>query len=399
MSKPSLFSSLSPEARLLATCVRTQVSSSVKKKRERILAKDLDWEWVHEQVRWHSIAPFVTRHLTSYKDQVPTALLEGWKKQARTIAFQNLAQMRELQRIVRTFETQDIPVIPFKGPLLAEMAYGDVTYRRFVDLDMLVHREDIQRAKACLKNAGYSPYRELSAEEELEHIDSGRGYEFVRKNNRGVVELHWALFFEIYDFGLDPEDVWKRHRTVWVGGTEMRTLSPEDLLIYLCAHGTKHRWMQIKWIADVAEHVRNHPDLDWSAVESRAQSIGYWRVVCLGAYLAEELLEMPTPPSVEQAARTDRRVPNMARQVVDEWLFRSPDAEPAAVWSTFWFHVKETDRWQGRWSYVKHHLKLWFGPTDKDREFIRLPKSFSPLYYLVRPVRRMFERIFSSDSS
>jgi len=361
MTTPDLFESLSPEARLLATCARTQDSPSAEQERERVLAQELDWEWIHEQVRRHGIAPFVARHLASHDDQVPADLLGAWKDEARTIAFRNLARMRELQRLVHMLETRDIPVIPFKGPLLAETAYGDVTYRRFVDLDILVHRDDIQRAKACLRDAGYSPHRELSADEELEHIDSRKGYEFVHNENGGVVELHWAFFFDIYGFDLDPEGAWKRHRTARVGGTEMRTMGPEDLLIYLCAHGTKHRWMHIKWIADVAEHVRSHPDLDWGTVESRARSIGYWRVVCLGAHLADGLLEMPTPPSVEQAARTDRRVPSMARQVVDEWLFRSPHAEPASVWSTFWFHIKETDSWTKRLPYINHYAHLWTG--------------------------------------
>jgi hypothetical protein len=315
--------------------------------------------------------------------------MEVWREEAQAVAFRNLAQMQELFRVVGELEAHDIPVISFKGPLLAQVAYGDVTYRRFVDLDILVRRDDISRAKECLKQAGYSPYRQLDAQQESKHIATQRGYEFVHDERRSLVELHWSFFFEIYDFDLDPDAVWDRHHSVRVGGMCVRTMSPEDLLIYLCAHGTKHRWTQMKWVTDVAELVRSHPDLDWATVEDRARSIGYWRVVRLGIYLTVGLLELSVPPYIERAARTDRRVPNMARQVVDEWLFRSPKAEPATVWSTFWFHVKEADHLRDRWPYIKHHLDLWLGPTVEDRNAIRLPQFLFPFYYIIGLWRRL----------
>jgi hypothetical protein len=36
-----------------------------------------------------------------------------------------------------------------------------------------------------------------------------------------------------------------------LGKVELRTLGPDDLFTYLCAHGAVHWWYQMKWLADV----------------------------------------------------------------------------------------------------------------------------------------------------
>ena len=44
----------------------------------------------------------------------------------------------ELIKIMKLLEENDIKAIAFKGPTLAQLAYGDVTLRQYVDLDLLV---------------------------------------------------------------------------------------------------------------------------------------------------------------------------------------------------------------------------------------------------------------------
>jgi putative nucleotidyltransferase-like protein len=50
------------------------------------------------------------------------------------------------------------------------------------------------------------------------------------------------------------------------GGQTVMTLSPEDLLVYLCAHGAKHVWEKLIWIVDVAGLINRHSDPDWRSV-------------------------------------------------------------------------------------------------------------------------------------
>ena len=53
-------------------------------------------------------------------------------------AHQVLGKTAELVRIVKRFEKKGIPVLPFKGPVLALQAHGNVGSRHVGDLDMMV---------------------------------------------------------------------------------------------------------------------------------------------------------------------------------------------------------------------------------------------------------------------
>src|SRR5207244_11975507 len=58
-----------------------------------------------------------------------------------------------------------------------------------------------------------------------------------------------------------------------LGGTLVRTLSAEHLLLVLCAHGAKHCWERLGWICDVAELLRGTPALDLSGMLAQARSL------------------------------------------------------------------------------------------------------------------------------
>ena len=85
---------------------------------------------------------------------------------------------------------------------------------------------------------------------------------------------------------------------IQVAGQSVRTLSPEDLLIYLCVHGTKHRWERLTWIADVAELVQSSGDIDWQTTIERSTALGSLRVVLLGLYLSHAVLGTRLPSRV-----------------------------------------------------------------------------------------------------
>jgi len=60
-----------------------------------------------------------------------------------------------------------------------------------------------------------------------------------------VVGLHWRLAPDWFFFALDLEQLRPRLKVTSLGGVSVRTLSSEDLLLVLCAHGTKHCWERL----------------------------------------------------------------------------------------------------------------------------------------------------------
>ncbi len=64
-------------------------------------------------------------------------------------------------------------------------------------------------------------------------------------------EMHWSLMSEDYPMQIDLSSLWKHPQTVKINGKEISTFPTEELLLYLCIHGTKHLCERIEWIKDI----------------------------------------------------------------------------------------------------------------------------------------------------
>jgi hypothetical protein len=381
-----------PESQILALIARTTLDETATARLRTLLGGPVNWERLYRMALRHGVVALLYRHLSKIQPNAcPPAWRERFAAEARVLAVNNLQQTQELLRVVTYLEEEGVPVISFKGPLLAALIYQDPSARVYVDLDLLVRREDFARARALIEALGYRAYRPIRPGEEEAFLKTQLGFEFVHESGLFVIELHWAFFYTIYDLPLDPQAIWSRHRQITFAGRSIRTLGPEDLLIYLVIHGNKHRWLKLNWVADVAELLRTYPELDWHFVLAQAQQLGVLRILEIGLILAEEVLAAPIPGMLQKQLGQARTARRMAHRVAHQWIFQD-ESDRTAFWPMFWYHFRERERWRHRWGYLRHHLKLALTPTEKDRAFFRLPRSLVLLYVFLRPVRILLER-------
>ncbi len=145
----------SPEFRLICACLRRDTNPATLR---AAAAGVSDWPaflnaCLSHSVRatvgdtfafcdWHAVPAHVRAELSEF--------------QSRN-GFRNAVLSLELVRIVTLCRKRKIPVAAFKGPLLAEQAYGKLALREFVDLDVVVHSEDVPAASRLLLDCGYLP--------------------------------------------------------------------------------------------------------------------------------------------------------------------------------------------------------------------------------------------------
>jgi hypothetical protein len=122
-----------------------------------------------------------------------------------------------------------------------------------------------------------------------------------------IVELHWRVTPRHFEIPVDLERCWERLQPVTLASESVSSLAPEDMLLLLCAHGAMHSWEQLLWIADIAELVRTQPALEWGQVLEQSHRAGRGRMLMLGLYLADTLLDAPLPHSVRAELRADAR--------------------------------------------------------------------------------------------
>jgi hypothetical protein len=373
----------SREALLLLLCARTAIADQDAAKIRALVEQDLDWASVIRQARLHGVNPLLYHSLNSIcPELVPKECMQQIQERFATNALWTLRRSGELIRLVAACDAEGILAIPIKGPVLAVQAYGDVALREFVDLDLLVHPRDLERAAAVLRAHGYTQRSNLSGDEIV----------FARQDGYDMVELHGCLVAHWRlrrSFALDVDALRPRLVPVaLVGNRCILTLSPEDLLLALCVHGCSHHWSRLSWIADVAELLRGQGDLDWTALLARAHELGSERMLLLGLRLAHDLLGAELPAPVRARVLTSP-VQRLADQVTG-WLF-SEDSHVIGLTEEARFFIHSREYWRDRLPYIdlflRAHLMAALKPTQRDRDRVSLPDSLSLLYYIIRPFR------------
>src|SRR5262249_8236456 len=156
----------------------------------------------------------------------------------RATVAQNLFFTGELLQLLDILEKQGIATVVFKGPILAEVLYGDLSLREFADLDIFVHEADISKAEQALIARGYKSY---SADKDYRSAFlSYYGQQPFRGQTGIIVDLHWRLASRSVALPIESAEVWGRLQNVLIAGRMVPTLAQEDLVLLLAAHGTMH---------------------------------------------------------------------------------------------------------------------------------------------------------------
>lgn len=363
---------------LLLCCARTSVAARLRE----LAAGEVDWGYLFQLARRHSILPLVYVQLQQHaSDLVPQQFLNKLKKHYFENSARNTLLTTELCRLINLFRDEDIEAIPYKGPVLALFAYGNVALRRFVDLDVIVKKSDVLKAREILLKSGYTSSKSLSLDQQEVLLRTQHNLQFSRDNHRLIIELHWEVAPHLFASTVNGERLWQDLITLDLNGTPVKTFSAEDLLFSLCVHGSRHLWERLGWICDIAELIKRQP-LDWTALLERAAVSDTERMFLLGLHLAQRLLDAPVPVEVKQRCDADQRLSSLADNII-EHLFNGPTHVPATSREIFKYNIGVRKTLSARARY----LLYMFRPTDSDLGSRSLPPSLSFAYYLTRPFR------------
>ena len=375
------------EHELLLCCARTEASPPVAARiRELAGSRELDWDYLFQLARRHAVIPLLYSQLAREgADLVPPAFLSKLKLHYQENSARNTILTAELSRLVELLSAAGIDTIPYKGPVLALFAYGDIASRRFVDLDVIVKKSDVPRARDLLIADGYAPTKSLTPAQQQVLLRTQHNLQFARDNRRLLLELHWEVAPHLFASSLQENELWRNLTTINLNGTPMKTLSAGDLLFSLCVHGSRHLWERLGWICDVAELIRRH-ELKWSTLLQRAAETDNERMFLLGLHLAKKLLQVTLPIEVQQRCDADARLESLATSIIDH-LFDGPTHTPSTSTEIFKYNIGVRKSLTARARYFLYMLR----PTDSDVSRCVLPARLSFGYYVLRPFRLLFK--------
>lgn len=325
----------------------------------------------------HGVLPQIYKTLKSLSKSHHS--LEDLLTDLKTAYFQtarrNMFMSAELIRIMEVFKTSNIQALAFKGPTLSQMAYEDITFRQYSDLDILIKHKDRGKISEILKSQGYEQVLTLTSIQEKKWYKHAKDMSFFHPKKGIHIELHWLLLDNDYPIQIDLTSIWEHPQSIVILKEKVETFPTESLLVYLCIHGSKHLWERMVWIKDIDLLIRTQT-IDWDLIVKKVSKSDFERMFLLGLYLSNSLFQTPLPTVLKK---------QMEHQ---NWLLKLSDfiiSDQASHRNMFYNSLVMIHLFPGTRMKLRYLYKIILKPSQNEYRFIDLPEGYYWVYYFVRP--------------
>lgn len=298
-----------------------------------------------------------------------------------SIARKNMQLSSQLIKISRALNKKNIDFIAYKGPTLAFSAYKDITLRQYQDIDLLIKKDDIKKVSLLLSNNNYLYTVKKELLDNETYINSYYNCEFTHKTNKVRAELHWKLFKSNYCDDFTESELFSYVDNVTINKHTIPTFTNEFLLLYLCIHGTKHRWERIEWVFDLHLLVTNN-NINWHKLEQLSTNINSKNMLKLGLYMTNKLFGT----KINLFEEFDNKIIKLYETTL---LLENPNFDTNMSETTYNLNklkfnilLQENIRLK-----IKFLFNTFFKISYLDIAAFNIKDKYSYLYFILRPVR------------
>lgn len=345
----------------------------------------IDWTVLVDLAECHGVLPLVHRWKSWLEPVAPPDIVDQVTNRCRAIAARNLSYTETLFEVLESLENEGIAALPFKGPVLDQAVYGSDSRREYGDLDILIPRDELPQATDAVLDLGFTI--EDGQPPPARAIGSGvirppMLDEFTLHRGTIELELRWNIGDVDRPFRPRFETLWERRTTLTLQGRTVPALMPEDRLLMLAFHGTKHRWHLLKWITDFVAGT-DSTNIDWTRLLEMAEDTGNRRRILLGFGLGEHLFDRSVPAPIDYALAGDHAVDELIDATTT--AITSDTVRRPSSTARLSFNLRATDSRTDRLMTLLMYRPLH--PSPPEYQLVPLPSSLFGAYYLIRPLR------------
>ena len=373
------------ENRLLRLCLELRPGESRLDSIRRTLSPELDWEHIFQFAERQGLVPLLYHQFNRFHfDSIPAEYQKRFKNGYQANVARTLILSDELLALTEELRSQGIDSLPYKGPLLGAIAFGDPALRCFIDLDIIVRPRDVSKAIQILQARGYQLARNIDARQTQMLLASQHNIQFERDDGHLIVELHWRVAADLFASALNPEYLWDNLELVILNRVQLNSLPFEELLLALCIHGTRHMWDRLSQICDIAALICTDRKIDWQRLMAVAKEADVERMLLLGLCLADELTENALPANIRESITSDRAIRRLADRIFAR-LFSDNSPIRLGPREVLQDNLLVRKSLSARIRYCLFALS----PADADFETVALSRYLNFAYYGLRPFRMM----------
>jgi hypothetical protein len=348
-----------------------------------LLKSGVDWSKLIVLAHRHGIFPYLYHSLNEFaENQIIPKIRQELDNLMEANVHKNIRQIWKLTQCIDIFRANHIECIVLKGPAIAFTAYGDLSLRPYSDLDILIQEKDFSFAYSLLEQAQFYPAYKLYQKQLNFQLRTGDQFSFNQKGD--ILEMHWRIAPRENIRPSYTQQMWREVQTIKVLDKNIDVLSQENSILFICLHGAKHGWNQLKWILDLALLSRSVPEDFWMNLIKKSIDMGVGRQLNLGLLLTQDMIGITFPKTVNEVIYKDHQAIRLAR-IVETNLFRRPSK--STILDNYFFYFNTRECWRDRLHYL---VSLIFVPKQPDWQTISLSGWIYPLYYALRPVRLFY---------
>ena len=341
------------------------------------ISKINDWKIFINLSFAHGVFPLVYHTLKQYQELIPSDIIESMKSNNMDIVKQNMLMTSELIKVMKLLEENGIEAISFKGPVLSQMAYGDIVSRQYVDLDILVEEKDLEKAINLIKILDYKTDENL-----LKKILENKSiFHDISLESLVSVELHWRLFSDEFNTGIENIDIKQNINEVVLSKYKFKLFQVEILVLYLCVHGAKHNWERVEWLLDISK-LTTTQEINWEELLNLAKKSKTEKILFSTFYLCQVVLDSKLPILLEEKLK-QKKILKLSKDFENLFYNRFEDVLSKKIESKNISKI-QFDLLEGYRSKLLFIFSL-LTPTEQEYKLFKLPSYLNIIYYLVRP--------------
>lgn len=306
----------------------------------------LDWPQVLRRATHNRIAPLMFRTLRERAGDLPVPADTLADLRSSYLRSMNVATRvtAELGPVVERFRAAGIPLVLLRGLAAGTTLYGDPALRPFTDVDLLILRQDLPRARQCMEAAGC-----VAADGTLgpAYFETYHLHVTYRHRASGAMfELHWALDHRYVPFTIPYASIIASAREIAIGDVKVCIPCPTHDLLTQAVHAAKHAYFLpfldddasllrrvidegcLMHFCDIARAAAGHGgELDWDRIVEESRIWNVRREFSVVLRTTERLFPGWVPGDV--MGRLERLAPSWIERAAFRALDRTPmrDAE------------------------------------------------------------------------
>ncbi|MCP4650967.1 MAG: nucleotidyltransferase family protein [PVC group bacterium] len=249
----------------------------------------VDWQLFLERVFTEGVAGLIFFNSVQFKfSQIfPENVYEKLRHDYENTTGRNMVILNCLEEVIARFKEESIALLLIRGIDFLKNLYETAGIRAMIDVDIVIHREDLTRVADVFSGLGY------------EHPE---GYPYIFCQDGIFFDLHidragfWRIDSWPQAIGISEPDIWNQACPLEDEAPNIRTLSVYDSILVSCAHLQDHSYSRLIWFVDIWCLIKKEAnEFDWQYLLQRAKQYNLEKPLCFTLrYLSKyEFIDLP----------------------------------------------------------------------------------------------------------